>query len=263
MKATGAPRQAIRLAWRYGCRHRLRATLGGTRVRRPPPKADSCHPGTHRSRHSASRVKLRRRASGYVLRLTQSGHLPNLRANIRHIEILESTQNRRGSAQSAGLTMCYVHVPGSFPQVGLQRNAVGRFLRTATGIAKALGKFHQRGLVHKDIKPANILVDGATGEVRLTGFGIASRLPRERQAPAPPEVIAGTLAYMAPEQTGRMNRSIAAISMPLGSPSTRCSGANFPSPPPIRWNGCTATLPANRRRPTSGYPASRGRPRRW
>ena len=40
------------------------------------------------------------------------------------------------------------------------------------------------------------------------GFGIASRLPRERQAPEPPEVIAGTLAYMAPEQTGRMNRSI-------------------------------------------------------
>ena len=44
--------------------------------------------------------------------------------------------------------------------------------------------------------------------MRLTGFGIASRLPRERQAPEPPEIIAGTLAYMAPEQTGRMNRSI-------------------------------------------------------
>ena len=44
--------------------------------------------------------------------------------------------------------------------------------------------------------------------MRLTGFGIASRLPRERQAPEPPETIAGTLAYMAPEQTGRMNRSI-------------------------------------------------------
>jgi serine/threonine protein kinase len=64
------------------------------------------------------------------------------------------------------------------------------------------------GLVHKDIKPANILVNGATGEVRLTGFGIASRLVRERQSPHPPETIAGTLAYMAPEQTGRMNRSI-------------------------------------------------------
>ena len=42
----------------------------------------------------------------------------------------------------------------------------------------------------------------------LMGFGIASRLPRERQSPEPPEFIAGTLAYMAPEQTGRMNRSI-------------------------------------------------------
>jgi len=40
-----------------------------------------------------------------------------------------------------------------------------------------------------------------------TGFGIASQLPRERQSPVPPEIIAGTLAYMAPEQTGRMNRS--------------------------------------------------------
>src|SRR6516164_4096352 len=85
---------------------------------------------------------------------------------------------------------------------------VGHFLCLAIGIAAALGKLHQRGLVHKDIKPANILVNGATGEVRLTGFGIASRLPRERQSPHPPEMIAGTLAYMAPEQTGRMNRSI-------------------------------------------------------
>ena len=85
---------------------------------------------------------------------------------------------------------------------------VGRFLRLAIGIAVALGKLHQRGLVHKDIKPVNILVNGATGDVRLTGFGIASRLVRERQSPHPPEKIAGTLAYMAPEQTGRMNRSI-------------------------------------------------------
>src|SRR5215470_1493222 len=88
---------------------------------------------------------------------------------------------------------------------------VGRFLRLAIGIAVALGKLHQRGLVHKDIKPVNILV-GATEEVWLTGFGIASRLARERQSPHPPETIAGTLAYMAPEQTGRMNRSIDARS---------------------------------------------------
>ena len=84
---------------------------------------------------------------------------------------------------------------------------VGSFLRIAVGVAAAVGKAHQRGLVHKDIKPANVLVNG-DGKIRLTGFGMASRLPRERQPPDPPEVIAGTLAYMAPEQTGRMNRSI-------------------------------------------------------
>ncbi|MGH6879937.1 MAG: ATP-binding protein, partial [Hypericibacter sp.] len=85
---------------------------------------------------------------------------------------------------------------------------VARVLRLAIGIALALGKLHQRGLVHKDIKPANILVNCTDGQVRLTGFGLASRRPRERQAPDSPESIAGTLAYMAPEQTGRMNRSI-------------------------------------------------------
>jgi serine/threonine protein kinase len=52
----------------------------------------------------------------------------------------------------------------------------GRFLHFAIGIAAAFGKVHQHGLIHKDIKPANILVNTASGEVRLTGFGIASRL---------------------------------------------------------------------------------------
>src|ERR1700748_3243916 len=89
---------------------------------------------------------------------------------------------------------------------------VSHFLRIAIPLAAALLRVHERGLVHKDIKPENILVDAATGGVWLTGFGIASRLPREHQGPAPPEVIAGTLAYMAPEQTGRMNRAVDARS---------------------------------------------------
>jgi PAS domain S-box-containing protein len=82
-----------------------------------------------------------------------------------------------------------------------------RLLRIAIGLAAALGQAHRQGLIHKDVKPANALVD-ESGHVWLTGFGIASRLPRERLAPAPPEIIAGTLAYMSPEQTGRMNRSV-------------------------------------------------------
>jgi PAS domain S-box-containing protein len=85
---------------------------------------------------------------------------------------------------------------------------LGRFLRFAIGITVALRLLHNRGLIHKDIKPANVLVNSATDQAWLTGFGIASRLPRERQAPDPLELVGGTFAYMAPEQTGRMNRSI-------------------------------------------------------
>src|SRR3982075_2760501 len=59
------------------------------------------------------------------------------------------------------------------------------FLRLAIAIPAGLQQGHRRGLVHKDIKPANILVNRTTGEVKLTGFGIASRLPRGRQG-APP-----------------------------------------------------------------------------
>jgi PAS domain S-box-containing protein len=84
---------------------------------------------------------------------------------------------------------------------------LAHFLRSAIGFARTLGQVHQQGLIHKDIKPANVLVD-ETGNAWLTGFGLASQLPRERQSPEPPDFIAGTLAYMAPEQTGRMNRSI-------------------------------------------------------
>ena len=91
-------------------------------------------------------------------------------------------------------------------------------------LSAALGRLHGRGLIHKDIKPANVLVDLATGQVWLTGFGVTSRLPRERQPPEPPEFIAGTLAYMAPEQTGRVNRQSipGATSTHLESRFTKC-----------------------------------------
>ncbi len=112
--------------------------------------------------------------------------------------------------REGGRTALLLDDPGGEP---LERLVGGpmelaSFLRLAIGISATIGKAHQRGLVHKDVKPANIVVNCTDGLTRLTGFGIASRLPRERQAPEPPEVIAGTLAYMAPEQTGRMNRSI-------------------------------------------------------
>ena len=109
-----------------------------------------------------------------------------------------------------GRAMLVLEDPGGEPLARLlgQPMEIGVFLRLAIGVAAALGKAHQVGLVHKDQKPGNILVNCADGAVRLTGFGIATRLPRERRTLAPPETIAGTLAYMAPEQTGWMNRSI-------------------------------------------------------
>jgi PAS domain S-box-containing protein len=109
-----------------------------------------------------------------------------------------------------GRTMLVLSDPGGEPLHRLLATAmeVQSFLRVAISLSLAVGRLHDRGLVHKDIKPANIITDLATGRAWLTGFGIATRVPRERPALEPPETIAGTLAYMAPEQTGRMNRSI-------------------------------------------------------
>jgi PAS domain S-box-containing protein len=119
---------------------------------------------------------------------------------------------------------------------------LGLGLRVALGLAEAVAGLHQRGLIHRDIKPAHILVDPATGAVRLTGFGLASRLPRERTAPDPPELISGTLAYMAPEQTGRMNRSVDARSdlYTMGVTLYRMFTRNLPfsASEPMEWVHC-------------------------
>src|SRR5258706_6432006 len=94
-----------------------------------------------------------------------------------------------------GWTMLVLEDPGGEPLEWLLGAPLetNQFLRLAIDITVAVGKLHRRGLLHKDIKPANIMVNCADRQGRLTGFGIASPLPRERQAPRAPEAIAGTL----------------------------------------------------------------------
>jgi PAS domain S-box-containing protein len=149
--------------------------------------------------------------------LSASGHpTPGLADRLSHEYALKDELDGRSAVRplalvrEQGRTMLLLEDPGGEPLDRLlgRPMEMGRFLHVAIGITLALRQLHERGLIHKDIKPANAIVNSATGQVWLMGFGIASRLPRERQPPEPPEFIAGSLPYMAPEQTGRMNRSI-------------------------------------------------------
>jgi len=81
-------------------------------------------------------------------------------------------------------------------------------LKIAISLTEILASVHQRGVLHKDIKPHNILVNPERLEVELLDFSIASRLSQETQRATSPDALEGTLAYMSPEQTGRMNRAV-------------------------------------------------------
>lgn len=82
------------------------------------------------------------------------------------------------------------------------------FFHIAMQIVTTLDGLYRHRIIHKDIKPANILINPTTQEVKLIDFGIASLLKRETPTLMSPNVLEGTLAYLSPEQTGRMNRGI-------------------------------------------------------
>ncbi|TAD86169.1 MAG: serine/threonine protein kinase [Oscillatoriales cyanobacterium] len=82
------------------------------------------------------------------------------------------------------------------------------FLTIGIQLAKGLGNIHQHQIIHKDIKPQNIIINPSNNCVKITDFSIASRLIRENATASYCNLLEGTLAYMSPEQTGRMNRAI-------------------------------------------------------
>lgn len=81
-------------------------------------------------------------------------------------------------------------------------------LYIAIQIVEILGQIHAAKIIHKDINPANILLNQETGQIKIIDFGIATTFTRENPTLKNPNVLEGTLAYISPEQTGRMNRSL-------------------------------------------------------
>ncbi|MBU0992662.1 MAG: serine/threonine protein kinase [Proteobacteria bacterium] len=120
---------------------------------------------------------------------------------IKHIDIL----NTRDS---------YAWVLEDFNGVPLNRFLDGRpckikpFLEMAVQISEILGQLHQARIVHKDMKPPNILLNEGSGQIKISDFGISSIISNEAGASDDPGIITGTLFYMSPEQTGRMNRTV-------------------------------------------------------
>jgi len=86
--------------------------------------------------------------------------------------------------------------------------SIGEFLYLAIQIIDTVGKIHQKKVIHKDINPSNIVWNSQTGQLKIIDFGISTLLSQENPTLKSPHVLEGTLAYMSPEQTGRMNRSL-------------------------------------------------------
>ncbi|BAY08483.1 trifunctional serine/threonine-protein kinase/ATP-binding protein/sensor histidine kinase [Calothrix sp. NIES-2098] len=92
--------------------------------------------------------------------------------------------------------------------VKVQRQSLQEFLQIAIALCDSLDILYKERIIHKDIKPSNILINPETKQLKLIDFSIASLLPRETQTLVNPNILEGTLAYISPEQTGRMNRGI-------------------------------------------------------
>jgi diguanylate cyclase (GGDEF)-like protein/PAS domain S-box-containing protein len=149
--------------------------------------------------------------------------------------------------RSANLTALILEGCAYSPLTGLLQPPVDltTFFPIATGIAAALSQVHRYGLVHKEIKPENIFATTA-GQVKLSGFGVASKLTCEQQSPAVPEFMLGSLAYMAPEQMGRMNRTVDFRSdlYALGVTFYQMMTGQLPftATDPMKWLHCHVTL---------------------
>ena len=96
----------------------------------------------------------------------------------------------------------------SLSQIISEKLNLTAFLNIGIQLASALNSLHLNCIIHKDIKPSNIIINLETGTVKITDFSIASRLSKENPQINSANLVEGTVAYMSPEQTGRMNRTL-------------------------------------------------------
>jgi predicted ATPase/signal transduction histidine kinase len=188
----------------------------------------------------------------------------------RHLEQLRREYELRRSTDSPGAVRVHelttwrgrhALVLEGFGDTSLDRLVgapmpLGRALRIALQVASALASIHARGIVHRDVKPANILVDTRSDTVKITDFGIASVMPSEPPAPRSPGLIQGSLAYMPPELTGRTNRAIDEradlYSLGIALYEMLTGRLPFQASDPIEWIHChVARAPAM---PTDALP---------
>lgn len=142
---------------------------------------------------------------------------PTALAKFQHQYEIIKNLNLAGVVKSPGLekyrnslVLVLEDIGGQFLQtiIKSQKLEFVEFLRIAIQLASTLGQLHQNKIVHESIQPQNIIVNLATGQVQIADFSTASLLAKENQTISYPNLLECALAYISPEQTGRMNRSI-------------------------------------------------------
>ena len=150
---------------------------------------------THYSGPEASNDRIRLRHEYELLKNLKGTGIPGARA----IE-----------AYPGGLAIVTDPIAGRLlaDYISNQKTGISDFLKISISAAEVLSNLHRQNIIHKDIQPENLFINEQTLEVRIVDFRFATLLPKEKPKSINLAALEGSLAYMSPEQTGRMNRDI-------------------------------------------------------